>query len=190
MVRRFSAEPVARDVVERIVDAGRRAPSAGWTQGQSFIVVTEPGTRSTIARLAGEEEYTAAGFDPWISTAPVHIVVCVSEAAYRRRYSEDDKYGSDRIEDQQWPVPFWWVDAGASMQNILLAAVDEGLAAGFLGLQSLAGLASHLGIPDEVSPIGVVTIGHPLPDRLSGSLRRGRRADDVHWERWGGTLSR
>lgn len=190
MVRRFSAEPVDRAIVERIVDAGRRAPSAGWTQGQSFIVVTEPEGRSVIARLAGEEEYTKAGFDPWISTAPVHIVVCVSEAAYRSRYSEEDKYGSDRVEEQEWPVPFWWVDAGASLQNILLAAVDEGIAAGFLGLQSLGGLATHLGIPDEVSPIGVVTLGHPLPDRRSGSLHRGRRTDDVHWERWGGDLSR
>ncbi len=164
--------------------SGATRPSAGWTQGQSFVVVTEPAGRETIAGLAGEQHYVDAGFDRWISGAPVHIVVCVSEAAYRRRYSENDKYDSADVDAQEWPVPFWWVDAGASMQNILLAAVDEGLAAGFLGIQSIGELTTFLGIPEDVSPIGVVTLGHPLPDRKSGSLKRGRRTDDVHWEGW------
>jgi nitroreductase len=71
---------------------------------------------------------------------------------------------------------------------ILLAAVDEGLAAGFLGVHSVPDLADLLGMPEDQTPIGVVTIGHPLPDRRSGSLTRGRRprATMVHLERWGG----
>ncbi len=184
MVRKYSNAPVERAAVERIVHAGRRAPSAGWTQGQSFVVVTDQARRTEIARLCGEDHYVAEGFDPWISQAPVHIVVCVSEAAYRRRYGEPDKYDSPHIDEQDWPIPYWWVDAGASMQNILLAAVDEGLAAGFLGSHAMEDIKGLLGIPDDVSPIGVVTIGHPLEDRRSGSLKRGRRTDDVHWERW------
>ena len=83
MVRNYRSEPVARETVERILDKARRAPSAGFTQGQSFIVVTNPATRQAIAELAHEPEYVADGFDPWISSAPVHIVVCTSEAAYR-----------------------------------------------------------------------------------------------------------
>jgi nitroreductase len=69
---------------------------------------------------------------------------------------------------------------------ILYAAVDEGLAAGFLGVHSISDLATELGIPDEVTPIGIVTIGHPAPDRRSGSLSRGRRAaeDVIRFERW------
>ena len=88
----------------------------------------------------------------------------------------------------EWPVPYWWVDAGAALMAILLAAVDEGLAAGFLGVHSVPDLADLLGMPEDQTPIGVVTIGHPLPDRRSGSLARGRRprATVVHLERWGG----
>lgn len=185
MVRNYQDRPVDRQVIERVVEAARRAPSAGFTQGQSFVVVTDPELRRRIAELGGEADYVEAGFDPWMSRAPVHVVVCVSEEAYRRRYREPDKAGTD---EQHWPVPYWWVDAGASLMLLLLAAVDEGLAAGFFGVHRLPGLQELLGIPEEVSPIGVVTIGHPALDRRSGSLARGWRPleEVVHWERWGG----
>lgn len=185
MVRNYREEPVDRAAIERIVDAGRRAPSAGFTQGQSFVVVTEPAIRKQIAELADEREYVGAGFDPWLSRAPVHIVVCVSEAAYHSRYNEPDKLDEEGKEIA-WPVPYWWVDAGASMMMLLLAAVDEGLAAGFFGFHRLEGVEELLGLPGEVTPIGVVTIGHAAPDRRSGSLKRGRRpaSESIHWEHW------
>lgn len=187
MVRNYTEAPVDEAAIQRIVEAGVRAPSAGFSQGQSFVVVTDGERRREIARLADEDAYVDAGFDPWISRAPVHVVVCVSEDAYHRRYREPDKTDAEGNEID-WPIPFWWVDAGASMMAILLAAVDEGLAAGFLGVHALPGLVDLLGIPDDVTPIGVVTIGHPAPDRRSGSLARGRRDRDrvVHRDRWGG----
>ena len=58
-----------------------------------MVVVTEPENRREIARLAGEDEYVAAGMDPWISQAPVHIVICVSKQIYFERYAEPDKKG-------------------------------------------------------------------------------------------------
>ena len=181
MVRAYADEPVDPESLERIVDAGRRVPSAGFSQGQAFVVVESPKLRRRIANLADEDHYVSAGFDPWISTAPVHIVICCSERIYRDRYDEADKYDGD---PQHWPVPYWWVDAGAAMQNILLAAVNEGLGAGFLGVHSIPGLKELLGIPDDVDPIGIVTLGHPAPDRKSTSLQRGRRPNMVHRERW------
>ena len=185
MVRNYLADPVDPAAVDRILDAARRAPSAGFSQGHSFVVVTDPDRRAHIAELADEPAYVAQGFDPWISRAPVHVVVCINEAAYHRRYQEADKLNEDGTEIE-WPVPYWWVDAGAVMMLVLLAAVDEGLAAGFLGTHAVPALKDFLGLPDEVAPIGIVTIGHAAPDRRSGSLARGRRPWDetVHRERW------
>ena len=187
MVRNYAPDPVPPEALDRIVDAGLRAPSAGYSQGMGFVIVTEAGTRHSIAILAEEEEYVAAGFDPWISTAPAHVVITVSEAIYRERYREPDKLGPDGKEID-WPVPYWWVDAGAAMMAILLAAVNEGLVAGFLGVHSVRDLAVLLHIPEEHSPIGVVTVGYPMPDRRSGSLSRGKRprATVVHREHWAG----
>lgn len=186
MVRNYTDEPVDRESVDRIIQAGRRAPSAGFTQGQSFVVVTDPDIRQRVAALAGEDSYVESGFDPWISKAPVHVIVCVNEQDYHRRYREKDKAPDG---DMVWPVPYWWVDAGASMMLVLLAAIEEGLAAGFLGVQSIPNLKQLLDIPEEVEPIGVITIGHPAPDRRSGSLERGWRPDAEikHWQRWQST---
>jgi nitroreductase len=186
MVRNYGPDPVPSEVLERIVDAGLRAPSAGFSQGLGFVVVTDPTTRQAIAVVAEEEEYVASGFDPWISRAPAHIVITVSEKVYRDRYQEPDKLGPDG-QPIEWPVPYWWVDAGAALMAVLLAAVDEGLAAGFLGVHSVPDLGAVLAIPSHHTPIGVVTLGHPLPDRRSGSLSRGRRPREtvVHHDRWG-----
>lgn len=185
MVRNFTSQPVAPEVVDRILDLARHAPSAGFTQGQSFIVVTQPETKQAIASLCGEEGYVARGFHPFISAAPVLLIPCTSEAAYHRRYQEPDKIQSDGKEIE-WPVPYWHMDIGCSVMLVLLAAVDEGLAAGFAGAFDLAGLRALLGIPEEVTPVGVIPLGHRAPDTPSPSLKRGRKptGDYIHRERW------
>lgn len=186
MVRNYTDDPVDGVAIDRILDRAQRAPSAGFSQGVSFVVVTNDVGRREIARLAHEDEYVADGFDPWISRAPVHVVVCVRKDDYLERYREPDKGGPDGPagREEAWPVPYWWVDAGASMMLLLLAVVDEGLAAGFLGSHNLGDLSSLLGIPEDVAAIGIVTIGHSASDRRSRSLARGRRIDAVHPERW------
>ena len=185
MVRNYRDEPVSRKVVERLTDLARRAPSAGFSQGQYLVVVTEQELRTRIAELAEEEHYVSLGFPPWISRAPVHVVVCTREEDYRERYREPDKIDADGSEIE-WPVPYWYVDAGASLMLLLLGAVDEGLGAGFFGVHRLPGLKELLDIPTDVTLVGVVTLGHPAADQPLGSARRGRkpRAHAVRWERW------
>jgi nitroreductase len=186
MVRNYDPDrPVSRESLERIAAAAQRAPSAGFSQGQRLIIVTDPDRRHRLAELADEADYVAAGFDPWISRAPAIFVPCVSEAIYHARYQQPDKLEDDGTEID-WPIPYWYVDVGATAMLILLAAVDEGLAAGFLGLPEYDGLRRELDIPPDQQPIGLITVGHPSADRKSGSLKRGwiPRDDFVHWERW------
>ena len=187
MVRNYRALPVDDETLARILGRASRGPSAGFSQGVTFVAVTDAATRREIAELAGEDEYVSEGFDPWISRAPVHVLICVRKGAYLERYREADKDGEHgpKGTEEGWPIPYWWVDGGASMMLLLLAAVDEGLAAGFLGAHNVEAIEKLLGIPDDVSPIGIVTIGHGAPDRRSGSLDRGRRTDTVRHERWG-----
>lgn len=188
MVRNYSTGiEVPEEKIRRIVDAARRAPSAGFSQGQSFVVVSETALRYGLADIAKEASYASRGMDPWISSAPVHIVLCTSEAAYRSRYSEPDKAATSGARGR-WAVPWWHFDAGACFMVMLLAAVNEGLGAGFLAFQteSRESVRRLLAIPEEVDPIGVVTVGKPAPDRRSASLRRGRKPVDeiIHWQRW------
>jgi FMN reductase [NAD(P)H] len=187
MVRHFASEPVDREALARIAATAQRAPSAGFSQGQRLLVVTEADVRRQIARLCGEEEMAEAGYDRWLSEAPALFIPCVSEAVYHARYQEPDKMpaGSTEID---WPVPYWWMDVGCTVMLILLAAVDEGLAAGFAGTdaEGYVALRSMLGIPDDFSPVGVIPVGKPLPDKRSPSLKRGwvPNPDFARWERW------
>jgi nitroreductase len=185
MVRNYSTEQVDESAVERIIEIARHGPSAGFTQGVHFVVVTRQDLRHAIAEAAGEETYAASGFDRWMSGAPVHIAVCIREADYHERYSEPDKVQANGSE-LPWPIPYWWIDAGAALMLLLLAAVDEGLAAGFFGWHRLGGVERVLGLPKDVTPIGVVTLGYGAPDRRSGSLARGRRPahEVVHRNKW------
>jgi nitroreductase len=186
MVRNYDAsKPVSRESLERIAAAAQRAPSAGFSQGQRLVIVTDPAARQRIADICHEPEFVEAGFDPWVSRAPALIVPCVSEAIYHARYQEPDKVNDDGTEID-WPIPYWYMDIGATALLVHLAAIDEGLAAGFLGLADYTELKNELGIPADQQPVGVITIGHPRPDKRSGSLKRGwvKSDDFAHWENW------
>ncbi|MDQ4149557.1 MAG: nitroreductase family protein [Actinomycetota bacterium] len=187
MVRNYRSTPLEEDRLRGVLEVATRAPSAGFSQGQSFVVVQDEATRAKVAQIAREPAYVARGFNPWLSRAPVHVVCCVSEKAYRDRYADADK--ANAVGPEGWAVPFWFVDAGCSLMLLLLAAVDEGWAAGFLGLHSdqTKEVRHLLAIPSDVTPFGIVTLGQPMPDRRSASVGRGRKAfgSVVHFERWG-----
>jgi len=183
-VRRFEEGGVERDVIERIARLAQRSPSGGFSQGQRLVVVTDPERRREVARICGEEYYVDV-FGPWISECAAQFVPCVSAEIYHRRYQEADKIDEDGNEIE-WPVPYWFVDVGATMQTIWLAAVNEGLGCGIVGTDDLDALRAALGIPDEFTPIGVMPMGRPLPDVRSPSLKRGWVPFDqfARWERW------
>ncbi len=186
IVRHFKPDPVEPEVIDRMLDLARRVPSAGFTQGQDFIVVTDPELKRAVARLCGEAEHYEPSFGhPWISEAPIQIIPCANEGAYHRRYQESDKVRDDGAEIE-WPVPYWIMDTGCSVMVLLLAVVDEGLAAGYAGFQDLPGARDLLGIPEDVIPVGVIPVGHRDQDVPSPSLKRGRKAMQaiVHQDRW------
>jgi FMN reductase [NAD(P)H] len=190
MVRAYEPEPIPRETLERIVGTVRHAPSAGFSQGQRLVVVTDPATRKRIADAAGEEYYVGQGFTPWISESAALVAVCTREEDYHDRYRQPDKL--DEGEEIAWPVPYWHVDAGKAAMLILLAAIDEGLGAGVFGVpgERMDQVREILGLPKDVALVEVVTLGKPgaddPSDRLSSRGTRSRKPIDelVRWERW------
>jgi FMN reductase [NAD(P)H] len=191
MVRHYRREPVPLASIQRIVETVRRAPSAGYSQGQRLLVVTEEQGRSEIGRIMDAAGWAAAGDqEPWLESAPVHVLVCTREDDYHDRYRMADKLADG--EEIDWPVPFWFVDAGAALMLVLLAAIDEGLAAGLSGVprDAAAELRARFGIPEDVTVVALVTLGAPAPDpgwsAVTSRRTQPRRepADVVRWERW------
>ena len=191
MTRSYLPDPIDRDVVERIVGVVRRAPSAGFSQGHRLFVVGDEGTRRELARLAGEDEYVALGMEPWISVAPVHVVVGVREESYHDRYRKPDKL-NEAGDEIGWPAPYWYVDSGACFMLLQLAALDEGLGTGVYGVlpEEVPALKALVAMPDDVHFTCVVTIGKRPPEidesRLVSRLSQARLPLDqvVSWERF------
>jgi nitroreductase len=186
MVRTFQAEPVDHDVVERILEAGHRAPSAGFSQGFAFLTFEgEHEVARFWAAVSPEERWPTEG----LRGASVIIVPLASKQVYLNRYAEDDKGWTDRDEGR-WPVPYWVVDTAFASMQLLLATVDEGLGALFFGMDrsGYERLREAFGVPGEWEPIGIIALGHPSPKDPVQSSRDTRPRlplDDVvhrgHW---------
>ncbi len=175
MVRSFATEPIASPVLDGMLDLARRAPSAGNSQAVSFLTLeddavalywdtTLPATRRSSFRWQG------------LLDAPVLVVLTTRPGAYVERYAEPDKARAGLGDHEDgWPVPFWWVDAGAVAQNLLLLTVERGLGACLFGIfHHEAAVKRAFGVPDEERLVCTVALGHPLPDEPGRSAGRTR----------------
>ena len=134
MVRNFADAPVDESLLDELLDLARRAPSAGNTQAVEYLVLTGAETANywDVTLPAPKRQ----GFR-WqgLLEAPVLLLLLTRPEAYRERYAEPDKGRAEtlRADLDRWPVPYWWVDAGAVAQNVLLLATDAGLGACLFG---------------------------------------------------------
>jgi FMN reductase [NAD(P)H] len=187
-VRHYTGEAVPRETLERIAATVRRAPSAGFSQGQRLLVVDD---RALLEQLANEDE-EPEGVEPWFRSAAAHVLVLTREQDYHDRYTSPDKLDATGGSEIEWPVPYWHVDAGAALMLVLLAAIEEGLGAGVYGVpvEEQPRWRELLHIPDDLAIVGGITLGRPAPDpewskRTSRATQRRKTIDElVHWNRW------
>jgi nitroreductase len=185
MVRDFIDTPIATETIERILATALRAPSAGFSQGWSFLALTDVADRARFwpfvpARVEGS---------PAIQRAPLVVVPLANKNVYLDRYAEKDKGWLDR-EEARWPVPYWYIDTGMAALLILLSAIDEGLDGCFFGIQPefTEPFRQEFGVPEEYAPIGGIAVGYRSPDLApqgdSVAQRRKSIEQVVHRGQW------
>jgi len=180
MVRTFSAEPVPAESVERMLRNAVRAPSAGFSQGQAFLVLAEPADRDRFWRVVDDAA------PPELRSAPVIIVPLACKRIYLDRYAQPDKGWTDR-DEARWPVPFWYIDTAMAAMSILLTVVDEGLGALYFGITppEVEPFRAEFGIPADHDPIGAIAIGHDAETERRDLRSRRRPFDEViHRGNW------
>lgn len=188
MVRNFTDEPLDAAAVDRLLDAARRAPSAGRSQGLDLVVLAGPAETGRYWDVTLPPARRAGFRWPGLLRAPVLVLPYVRPAAYVERYAEPDKAATGLGGGvERWPVPYWHVDAGMAVMAMLLSALDEGLGALFFGQFGHAdAVRAALGVPGDREPVGTVAVGHPAPDAPGRSAGRPGRpaAEVVHRGGW------
>ncbi|HEX7738756.1 MAG TPA: nitroreductase family protein [Marmoricola sp.] len=190
MVRQYDDRALDPAVVERVVAAGLRAPSAGFSQGYAVLLLTEPEDRARFWSVTATPQETAS----WppdtragVMRAPALAVTLSCKRAYLDRYAREDKGWTDR-DESRWPVPYWHVDTGMVALLMLLKAVDEGLGALFIGMapEVIPAFRAEFGVPEDHDVVGVVCFGHEADDAPRRDLTARRLPADriVHRGRW------
>jgi len=139
-VRSYIDRPVAEPTLEGILEATRKAPSAGNLEAYTICVVREERHRKLMARAAFGQD--------WMVGAPVHLVFFAAPGISGRRYG---KRGIRLYSIQ---------DATIAATYGMLAAEDAGLATGWVGSFDPDRVISYLGADSETAPVVILCIGH------------------------------
>lgn len=181
MVRKFAPDrPVPEEALDRILRNGTRAPSAGFSQGQAWLVLREE------EQLAEFWKYGSDAAADTVRTAPLVIVPFSCKRVYLDRYAQPDKGWGDR-DESRWPVPFWHIDTGMATMLQLLTAVDEGLGALYFGIvpEKVRPFKDAFGVPADYEPIGAVAVGYDAEDEKRDLRAKRRPLEElVHYGRW------
>jgi nitroreductase len=160
-VRQYTDQPIARDDLERILEAGRRAPSAGNWQPWDFVVVTD---REQLIELA--KAWERGGRHIAQSAATIALVA------------------KDPVDEarRDW-LPY---DFGQATANMMLAATDLGIGSGHSAVQDQEQARRVLGLPDGYRTAYMIGLGYPADRPLQPLVKPDRRPFDevVHWNRW------
>ncbi len=181
MVRAYTDTPIDPETIADILDAGRRTGAAGNTHGTSVMVLTTLSDRQMFWKCTGNAVAEPTFPWPYLRAAPLIILPLARSSAYMERYSEADK-ASPLSASERWRIPFWYLDSGFAIQNMLLAATNAGLGALFFGVfgDHVEAVRAAFHIPSEMELLGAITIGYPHPeDRPSRSAARGRPSPEA-----------
>ena len=155
-IRKYESEPVSEADIKTLLEAAMAAPSASNRKPWRFIVVTE---RQTLDALAEAHPHGKMLFE-----ATLCISVC-----------------GDLTEMER----YWVQDCSAATENLLLAAVGLGLGAVWLGVypkqDRVAAVRQVLDIPEHITPLNLISIGHPAETKEPRTQYDQTR---VHRERW------
>lgn len=157
-VRRFLADPIPADVVERLLRAAMAAPSAGNQQPWQFVVIDDRSTLDAVPRFHQHARM--------LTQAPLAVLVCATPATEKHK-------------------GYFPQDCAAATQNLLLAAHGLGLGACWLGIHTRPereqGLRELLGIPADVVPYSLIALGRPAETPAQADRYDAAR---VHRNRW------
>ncbi|MDI7276972.1 MAG: nitroreductase family protein [Anaerolineae bacterium] len=157
-IRRMKDTPVAPDLVQRLFEAARLAPSWANTQCWDFVAVTDPEKRARLARAGGPKGA--------MEVAPLVVVACARPDASGHRNE----------------LGYFMLDMGIAIEHLVLEATSLGLGTCWVGWFDEDLVRETLDIPPEVRVVALIPVGYPNEDPPA----RARRSleEIVSWNGW------
>jgi len=158
-IRKYMDKPVEEEKLLKVLEAARLAPSAVNRQPWRFIVVRDKEIREAL-RSAYDRD--------WFVSAPVIIVACAVPSEGWVRWDGEE---------------FWRVDVAIAMQNLILAAWNEGLGTCWIGAFKEEEVKKVLGIPPDVRVVAMTPLGYPAEEK--GPVTNRKPLEEiVKYDRW------
>lgn len=159
-IRKYTSQPVEREKLIKLLQAAMAAPTACNNQPWEFVVVTEKSIMDEFRKNLKYGNYNA----------PAAIVVCDNPEVGRSPSCEH----------------YWVQDCSAAVENILIAAVGQGLGTVWLGVyprqEKIAMVSKILSIPEGITPLAVIYVGYSGEDKPARTQYEESR---VHWQQYG-----
>lgn len=157
-VRKYASTPVAREAIDRCVEAARLAPSACNSQPWTFVVVDDAGLRERLGEAAFSGAYSMNAF---ARQAPVLIVVITEKSGYAAKAG-----------GQFRGVQFSLVDIGIACEHLCLQATAERLGTCWLGWFNERAVKKVLELPRSAKVDILLSLGYPADDRSPDKVRK------------------
>jgi len=161
-VRKYRPDPIPQQVLNRVLDAARIAPSGSNRQPTRLIVVQDQETKDRVAKLCHDQAF--------IASAPLVVVACGRDIKFNRG---------------QWMERCSMiVDVAIAVDHLTLAARAEGLGTCWIGSFNGPELKQFLGLPDDVEVVAATPLGYPEGDPFTEPEGRIPLDEFVCRERW------
>ena len=167
-IRKYKGDPIPEEKLNKILEAARIAPSWSNLQCWKYIVVKDEDIKKALTDALPSRNPVKKAF----SQAPIIIVGCADPE--RSGY-----IGSQRIGDKQWHI----LDLGISMQQLVLAATNEGLGTCWVCWFSEKGIKDILKIPENIDVVALTPLGYP--DEEPKAKRRKSTEEIVYYGKYG-----
>ncbi|SNT04594.1 cob(II)yrinic acid a,c-diamide reductase /5,6-dimethylbenzimidazole synthase [Bacillus sp. OK838] len=192
-IRSFLPKPISKDILRRILEAAHHAPSVGFMQPWSFIVISSQETKNSLAWAADKERralaihYEGGKENKFLSLK----VEGLKEAPYTICVTCDPTRGGSHVLGRNSIPETDILSTACAIQNMWLAACAEGLAMGWVSFYKKNDIRDILEIPPHVEPIALMSIGYTdqYPDKPILELanwEKRRPMDELIFEdKWG-----
>ncbi|MFB3880663.1 MAG: nitroreductase family protein [Armatimonadota bacterium] len=161
-VRAYRPDPIPEEVLTRVLDAARIAPSGSNRQPTRLILVSDQRARQALVPLCHNQSF--------IATAPVVVVACGRDINWNR----GEWMGRHSM----------IVDVAIAVDHLTLAARAEGLGTCWIGSFSNTALKRHFSLPDDVEVVALTPLGYPASDPFTDPEGRIPLDDFISWHEW------